>query len=198
MPVTLDDMMQGLSAERREAIEEEAARLIAESRTLRELRVALGLTQDQVADALETSQSNVAQIESKTDVKVSTVTKVVEALGGRLHLVAILPDRDPVTLRFGEDGITARRVAASVPSVPSVPKVRRPLPVVAEGDSYKPNKHVVRYAPTGRFATAATAAKEMGLGTRAGRGAASKKTTVKGERPAGPRTGPSGRGSRSK
>jgi len=100
MPVTLDDMMQGLSAERREAIGEEAARLIAESRTLRELRVALGLTQDQVADALETSQSNVAQIEKKTDVKVSTVAKVVEALGGHLHLVAVLPGREPISLRL--------------------------------------------------------------------------------------------------
>src|SRR3954452_11445121 len=118
MPVTLDEMMQGFSAEDREEIREDAARMAAESQTLRQLRAALGLTQDQVADALETSQSNLAQIEKKTDVKVSTVAKVVEALGGQLHLVAVLPGREPVTLKFGEDGITSRQAhPAGAPAI---------------------------------------------------------------------------------
>src|SRR3954451_16304194 len=107
MATTLDEVMMEFSADDRAEIEREAARLIVENRTLGELRRALGLTQAQIAEALETSQANVAQIESKTDVKVSTVAKVVEALGGHLHLVVVLPGQEAVTLKFGKDGITS-------------------------------------------------------------------------------------------
>src|SRR4051812_40824752 len=111
-------MMSELAPGRREAVEKEAARLIVESRTLRELRRVLGLTQEQVAEAMETSQARVAQIEKTTDVKVSTVAKVVEALGGTLQLIAVLPGREAVTLKFGEDGIKSRQARpTSVPAI---------------------------------------------------------------------------------
>ena len=82
-----------LSPKDREEVERGARNLLIESRTLRALRKALGVTQDQLADALETTQGNVAQIESKRDVMVSTVTRIVNALGGDLHLIATFPGR---------------------------------------------------------------------------------------------------------
>jgi len=125
--MSVNEMMSELAPGRREAVEKEAARLIVESRTLRELRRVLGLTQEQVAEAVETSQARVAQIEKTTDVKISTVAKVVEALGGTLQLVAVLPGREAVTLKFGEDGITSRQAITSVHSVSDVAAGRVPL-----------------------------------------------------------------------
>ena len=71
----------------------------------------------------------------KTDVKVSTVAKVVEALGGSLHLVAVLPGQEAVTLRFGEDGITARQTYASVPRVPRRSRAAAAAASVSERDT---------------------------------------------------------------
>jgi transcriptional regulator with XRE-family HTH domain len=101
MAVTLDEVMQEFSPEERAKVERQVERMAAQSRTLAGLRKMLGVTQGRLADALETSQSNVAQIESKADVMVSTVARVVQALGGRLHLVVTLPGLDPVGLQIG-------------------------------------------------------------------------------------------------
>lgn len=68
---------------------------------LRELRRELDLTQVQLAERLEVTQENVSQIErGTTDVRVSTLRRYVEALGGRLELRATFPDRC-VTLAIG-------------------------------------------------------------------------------------------------
>jgi transcriptional regulator with XRE-family HTH domain len=101
MAVTLDEVMQEFSPEERAEVERQVERMATQSRTLAGLRKMLGVTQGRLADALETSQSNVAQIESKADVMVSTVARVVQALGGRLHLVVTLPGLDPVGLQIG-------------------------------------------------------------------------------------------------
>jgi DNA-binding XRE family transcriptional regulator len=185
MPITLDKMMQRFSLEEREDIKREAGRLVAENRTLGELRRALGLTQAQVADALETSQANVAQIESKTDVKVSTVTRIVEALGGTVYMMAVLPGQDPVRLTFGEDGITRRVVQSSVPTVPHVR--RGNVSAVAAGpvrqpDATPPTRHAPRRSDVDQLAVAA---RRSGSGTtaRAAQTAAKSKQTPPGDKP---------------
>ena len=101
MPVPLDQMMEGLPAERRAKIARDARAIVSEQRTLAELRRALKVTQAALAKALETTQGNVAQIEAKDDVMVSTVNRVVTALGGTLDLVVHLPGRESVSLSFG-------------------------------------------------------------------------------------------------
>lgn len=106
MPVSLDKMMQGLPAERRERIEREAEKIITENRTLAALRKQLGMTQDELADALETSQSNVAQIERKNDLMLSTVRRVVAALGGELFVLAKIPGHGTVSLTIDQEGAT--------------------------------------------------------------------------------------------
>ena len=61
---------------------------------LSELRRGLDLTQVQLADRLAVTQENVSQIErGDTDMRVSTLRRYVEALGGRLELRATFPDR---------------------------------------------------------------------------------------------------------
>ncbi len=53
MPVSLHEMMEGLSPERRARIRRRADRIIEASRTMSELRRALDVTQEAVARRLE-------------------------------------------------------------------------------------------------------------------------------------------------
>jgi hypothetical protein len=60
--------------------------------TLARLREARGATQQQIADAWGSTQSNVSQIERTPDIYLSTLRSYIEALGGRLEICAIFPD----------------------------------------------------------------------------------------------------------
>ena len=98
MTVYLDDMMADLDPARRRRIEDRAAELIAEEMTLRELRKARQLTQVSVARELGISQDGVSRLEQRSDLLLSTLRRTVEAMGGRLSLIARFPDRPPVEL----------------------------------------------------------------------------------------------------
>ena len=75
---------------------------------LGELRRKLDLTQAVVADRLDVTQENVSQIErGEADVRLSTLSRYVEALGGRLEVRATFPD-ETVALMLGQ-AATLRR-----------------------------------------------------------------------------------------
>jgi DNA-binding XRE family transcriptional regulator len=61
---------------------------------LAELRELRGATQTQVADSLGTSRPNVGRIENEIDVRLSTLERYVEALGGKLEIHAVFDDAD--------------------------------------------------------------------------------------------------------
>ena len=98
MPVNVDDKIKKLSASRRKKVEARAAALIAEEMTLRDLRKARELTQARMAEQLGITQDGVSRLEKRSDLLLSTLRKSVEAMGGRLSLVAEFPDRAPVVL----------------------------------------------------------------------------------------------------
>jgi len=58
---------------------------------LSELRQSSGLTQRKLAAALGIKQPTLAQMEKQTDIKVSTLRRLIEALGGELDLIVRLP-----------------------------------------------------------------------------------------------------------
>jgi len=104
MMTNLERIRKGLSPERRKKIEARAAQLIAEEMTLQELRRARKMTQVRMAKALGIGQDGVSKLEKRADLMFSTLRKSVEALGGKLSLVAEFPDRPPVVLSgIGED-----------------------------------------------------------------------------------------------
>jgi len=90
--------MEGLPKTRRKKVEARAAALIAEEMSLQDLRKARKQTQVRVAKELGIKQENVSRIEKRTDLLISTLCGYVEAMGGRLRLVAEFPDRPPVAL----------------------------------------------------------------------------------------------------
>jgi transcriptional regulator with XRE-family HTH domain len=94
----LERIRKELHPARRKKIAARAAQLIAEELTLQELRRARKLTQARMAKKLGIGQDGVSKIEKRTDLMISTLRKTVEAMGGRLSLVAEFPDRPPVTL----------------------------------------------------------------------------------------------------
>ena len=94
----LREEIEALPEDRRKRVEELAAALIAEEMTLRDLRKARNQTQARVAEKLGINQENVSRIEQRSDLLLSTLSGYVEAMGGKLNLVAEFPDRPPVAL----------------------------------------------------------------------------------------------------
>src|SRR5881227_299767 len=98
MAVNVNDKIKKLSPSQRKKVEARAAELIAEEMTLRELRKARKLTQVRMAKALGVTQDSVSRLEKRSDLLLSTLRKTVQAMGGKLSLVAEFPDRAPVVL----------------------------------------------------------------------------------------------------
>lgn len=74
---------------------------------LHDLRRRRGVTQTDLAATLEVSRANVGRIENELDVRVSTLARFVEGIGGRLAITAVFPD-DSIPLAGGEasDAVT--------------------------------------------------------------------------------------------
>lgn len=57
---------------------------------LRALREAIGLTQGELAQRVEITQSQLSKMERREDHRISTLRRYVEALGGRLEICAVI------------------------------------------------------------------------------------------------------------
>ena len=94
----LDRIRKEITLARGRRIKARAAEIMAEEMTRQQLRRARKLTQVRMAKKLGMSQDGVSRLEKRTDVLLSTLRGYVEALGGKLSLVAEFPDRSPVIL----------------------------------------------------------------------------------------------------
>jgi len=95
---SLEQVMAGLPAKRREKIETRAKVLIAEEQSLQDLRRAMNKTQVSMAKKLRVGQDSISRLEKRADMLLSTLRDYVHALGGDLHIVAKFPNRPPVRL----------------------------------------------------------------------------------------------------
>ncbi len=102
MTVSHEDVMASLSPERRARIEARAQEIIEEEMTLRDLRSVQHLTQERVAELLGIEQDSVSRMERRADMLLSTMSSYVEAMGGKLRLVAEFPNRRPYTVKLGD------------------------------------------------------------------------------------------------
>ncbi len=80
-----------MGAERQAKNAEQAAALLT-AMDLAELRSALAVTQEELADRLSIAQSNVSRLERRDDMLLSTLREVVRALGGELKVTAVFPE----------------------------------------------------------------------------------------------------------
>lgn len=104
-------LLEKMPEERRERIEKEANRLMAEM-PLHELRKALQLTQQQVAAMLSINQVAVSKMEGQTDMYVSTLRRFIEAMGGELRIVAHFPQGDVEINQFTQGEVGTGQVSA--------------------------------------------------------------------------------------
>ena len=81
-------LLPGIS--KRQACSREASRAPAEM-VLSEIRVALGKTQTQMARAAGMKQPSWAKLEGQSDMLISTLRKVMKAMGGELELTVRFP-----------------------------------------------------------------------------------------------------------
>lgn len=100
----LQRIRKSLSPARRRRIASRAAALTADEQTLQDLRRAQGMTQAAMAEALGIGQDGVSRLEQRRDMRLSTLRGYVEALGGRLSIVAEFPGEAPVVLSGGLPG----------------------------------------------------------------------------------------------
>jgi transcriptional regulator with XRE-family HTH domain len=109
--VPLDAMMARLPAARRKRVEARAEELIAQHMALRDVRKAMGKTQAAVARALKIKQENVARLEARSDMLVSTLRNYIQALGGDVYLTVELKGHPPMRLEGLGDLVPPARKA---------------------------------------------------------------------------------------
>jgi transcriptional regulator with XRE-family HTH domain len=71
---------------------EELARKYESEMALDELREALQMTQEHLAELLNVKQSAISKMERRTDMYVSTLQSIIKAMGGHLRIEAVFPN----------------------------------------------------------------------------------------------------------
>ncbi len=94
---------------------ERTAELLREM-SLNELRLSRQLSQEELADTLESSQSSISKLERREDVFVSTLRRYIESMGGELDIIARFPDGSVRINQFSaiSDSLRERVAAAGV------------------------------------------------------------------------------------
>jgi transcriptional regulator with XRE-family HTH domain len=95
------ELVQAMPPERQRKI----ANRVRQSLTampLDEIRKARQMTQTKLAETLGVNQGEISKIEHRTDIYLSTLAGYVEALGGKLEIKAVFPDREMRITQFEE------------------------------------------------------------------------------------------------
>jgi len=102
MFISHNEVMKNLTPERRDRIKSKAKEIFEEEMTLRDLRAIQHLTQARLAELLGVEQDSVSRMERRADMLLSTMTSYVEAMGGKLSLIAEFPNRRPYTVKLSD------------------------------------------------------------------------------------------------
>ena len=81
----------------------ERARELRREIRLNELRGALGISQEELAELLDKKQAAISRLERRSDMHVSTLRAFVKALGGKLEIIAQFPDASYRIKQFESD-----------------------------------------------------------------------------------------------
>jgi ribosome-binding protein aMBF1 (putative translation factor) len=85
------ELTRGFPPERKERVADDAAALET-ALALHELRKNRAVSQEELAAKLSVGQPAVAKLERRADMYVSNLRRYVEALGGKLEIIARFPD----------------------------------------------------------------------------------------------------------
>ncbi len=97
------DLTRDWSPARRKRVKDGTDQLLREMR-LHELRRARELTLQDLAEKLNVKQPAVAKLEQRADIYVSSLRHYIEAVGGRLKVVAEFPEGEVAITNFSDVG----------------------------------------------------------------------------------------------
>ena len=78
------------------------ARELAAEMPLQELRQALRISQEQLAETLHVKQASISRMEHRTDMYIGTLRRVIRAMGGELDIRAVFPDGEVRIAQLGD------------------------------------------------------------------------------------------------
>ena len=110
-------LLERMPAERRSRIKIKTE-LLKREMALRELRQALDLTQEELANSLKMNQAAISKFEHQSDIYISTLRKILFAMGGNLEIVAHFRDGDVLINQF-DDVRRARNAAKGMAASPA-------------------------------------------------------------------------------
>ena len=100
MAKSFNELKEKMSSQRREQIEDRAQAILI-SMALQELRQTRHLTQQDLANILNVNQAALSKMENQTDIRVSTLRRLLAAMGGTLKIVVEFPEGEIVINQFG-------------------------------------------------------------------------------------------------
>jgi transcriptional regulator with XRE-family HTH domain len=101
MSKPISELRKNMAPERRKRIAAKTAQLKQEM-ALQELRQALDLTQQELAEKLHVNQAAVSKFENQSDIYIGTLRKILAAMGGELRITAHFDEGDIQISQFNE------------------------------------------------------------------------------------------------
>jgi predicted transcriptional regulator len=102
MAKPFENLRKKMSPESRARSKKYAEEMLREI-NLQELRKAVALTQQQLAETLEINQAAISKMENQSDMYISTLRRILEAMGGSLKIVAEFPGGEVVIKQFTQE-----------------------------------------------------------------------------------------------
>lgn len=106
------DLLKDMPPERRERIRLKTE-VMKNEMALSELRQALDLTQEELAKSLHMKQAAISKFEHQSDIYLSTLRRILFAMGAELKIVAQFPEGTVLINQFDD----VRRAAGGSPAV---------------------------------------------------------------------------------
>jgi transcriptional regulator with XRE-family HTH domain len=94
-------LIDPMSTERKRRIHTKTE-VLKNDMALRELREALALTQEELANTLNMKQAAISKFENQSDIYLSTLRKILFAMGAELKIVAKFPEGEVQINQFDE------------------------------------------------------------------------------------------------
>jgi len=93
MAKKFENLENQMNPERLARAKAQAKEVMAEM-LLAEIRKEAGFTQEEIAKTIGIKQPSLSKLESQDDIQVSTLQRLIQALGGQLELIAHMPGGD--------------------------------------------------------------------------------------------------------
>ena len=100
---SFNELRAAMSPERQARVAEKTSAL-RQNMSLVELRRARRLTQENLGATLHVGQASIAKMEKRADMNVSSLRSYIEAMGGKLEVVASFPDGSVAITNFASIG----------------------------------------------------------------------------------------------